>query len=99
MIRGIRHRRRPPAPSAGAAGTPDAVVWFDLFEPTEAEETRLEKLLGVDVPTLDEMAEIEEFEPALSRGGRGLHDRDPAREGRYRSPGAGAGHLHPRRAG
>jgi magnesium transporter len=36
------------------------VVWFDLFEPTEAEEKALEAVIGLDVPTRDEMIEIED---------------------------------------
>jgi magnesium transporter len=45
-------------------GTPfdslDDVVWFDVFNPTEAEEKALEKAIGVGVPTKDEMQEIED---------------------------------------
>jgi magnesium transporter len=40
--------------------SPDGVVWFDLFAPSNEEETRLEAVLGIGVPTLDEMAEIED---------------------------------------
>lgn len=35
------------------------VVWYDLFQPTAEEEARLEAILGVDVPTREEMEEIE----------------------------------------
>ncbi len=35
------------------------VVWYDLFQPTPEEETILEKRLGVNVPTREEMEEIE----------------------------------------
>ena len=38
----------------------DEVVWFDLFNPTEAEEAALERAIGVGVPTRDEMQEIED---------------------------------------
>ncbi|MDK9695642.1 MAG: magnesium transporter CorA family protein [Siculibacillus sp.] len=34
-------------------------VWFDLLEPTEEEDADAEKMLGVAVPTRDEMQEIE----------------------------------------
>ncbi|MDX3926684.1 MAG: magnesium transporter CorA family protein [Shinella sp.] len=38
---------------------PQPVIWFDLFDPT-AEETRLvESHLGIEIPTSDEMREIE----------------------------------------
>ena len=39
---------------------PQAVVWFDLLSPSPEEETRVERLVGIDVPTLEEMAEIED---------------------------------------
>lgn len=35
------------------------VVWYDLLQPTAEEEARLEAILGVDVPTREEMEEIE----------------------------------------
>ena len=38
----------------------DQVVWFDMHDPTEAEESALEASIGVDVPTRDEMLEIED---------------------------------------
>jgi magnesium transporter len=43
----------PPAPF------PDEFIWADLFEPTPDEEKAVEALLTVDVPTRDEMKEIE----------------------------------------
>jgi magnesium transporter len=43
----------PPAPF------PDEFLWADLFEPTPEEEKAVESLLTVDVPTRDEMKEIE----------------------------------------
>jgi len=43
----------PPAPF------PDEFLWADLFEPTPDEEKAVEALLTVDVPTRDEMKEIE----------------------------------------
>jgi magnesium transporter len=43
----------PPAPF------PDEFLWADLFEPSPAEEKAVESLLTVDVPTRDEMKEIE----------------------------------------
>jgi len=44
---------RPPAPF------PDAFLWADLLEPTPEEEKAVEALLTIDVPTPDEMREIE----------------------------------------
>jgi len=43
----------PPAPF------PDEFLWADLYEPTVEEEKAVESLLTVDVPTRDEMKEIE----------------------------------------
>ena len=38
---------------------PDDATWIDLEEPTEEEEALVERCIQVDVPTKDEMAEIE----------------------------------------
>ena len=37
----------------------DKVVWADLVGPTKEEEAAIEKWIGVDVPTREEMEEIE----------------------------------------
>ncbi len=44
-----------------AAGTPipDDAVWLDLVEPSTEEERQVEQALGIDVPTREEMREIE----------------------------------------
>lgn len=38
---------------------PADVVWIDLMNPSEAEEALVEALLGIDIPTAEDMAEIE----------------------------------------
>jgi len=38
---------------------PADAVWIDLHNPTPAEEALLEAALGIDIPTADDMAEIE----------------------------------------
>ena len=38
---------------------PESATWIDLEEPTEAEEQLVEAYVGVDVPTPEELAEIE----------------------------------------
>ncbi len=38
---------------------PERTVWLDLLQPTGAEEALIERALGVDVPTREEMKEIE----------------------------------------
>ena len=45
------------APYQGALGP--SVVWIDVLDPTKTEEGSLEKALGIDVPTMAEMREIE----------------------------------------
>jgi magnesium transporter len=38
---------------------PKEAMWFDLLEPTPEEERAVEQVLGIDVPTREEMREIE----------------------------------------
>jgi magnesium transporter len=38
---------------------PDSAVWIDLLEPTLAEEKIVESQLGIELPTREEMKEIE----------------------------------------
>ena len=40
-------------------GVPPDAIWLDLVEPTEAEESAVEAALGIDIPTREELAEIE----------------------------------------
>ncbi len=39
---------------------PADVLWIDLLEPDRATEARVEQFLGIDIPTREEMREIEE---------------------------------------
>jgi len=48
-----------PVDPAKLTALPEGAVWVDLLEPTEAEEALAEKLLGADIPTREELAEIE----------------------------------------
>jgi magnesium transporter len=41
------------------ATLPDGAVWIDLLEPSQEEEKAVEQLLGIEVPTREEMQEIE----------------------------------------
>ena len=41
------------------AEIPEACVWVDLLEPTSSEERAVERLLAIDVPSREEMREIE----------------------------------------
>jgi magnesium transporter len=40
-------------------GVPEGTVWLDLVEPTAEEEKAVEAALGIDIPTREELAEIE----------------------------------------
>jgi magnesium transporter len=51
-------RLRPLAAEAGAS-LPDGTVWIDLERPTREEERLVEAALGLDLPTREEMQEIE----------------------------------------
>jgi magnesium transporter len=41
------------------AALPKEAIWFDLLEPSPEEERAVEQVLGIDVPTREEMREIE----------------------------------------
>ena len=93
MIRGyaIEGGRLRPVPDPLADS--DAVVWFDLLSPAAEEEVAVERLVGIDVPTLDEMAEIEDSSRLYARRRRRLPHRDagdreptPGIRSRRRSP-------------
>ena len=45
--------------TSGQAIVPEDIIWIDLLEPTVEEEKSVESLLAVDVPTREEMKEIE----------------------------------------
>ena len=55
-----------------SADLPADVLWIDLFNPGREEEKRVESLLGIDIPTREEMREIEESS-RLYRCGEALH--------------------------
>ncbi|KAA0699665.1 magnesium transporter [Neorhizobium sp. P12A] len=42
-----------------SASLPDDALWIDLLEPTHEEEIGIEKLLGVELPTRDDLKDIE----------------------------------------
>ena len=59
MLRGFARdagRLRPADPLTGPL---EALVWIDLLDPSREEKTAIEDRLGLDVPTREEMAEIE----------------------------------------
>ena len=54
---------------AKAEKIPASATWVDLEEPTAAEEALVERCIRMDVPTEDEMAEIEPSSRLYERGG------------------------------
>ena len=46
-------------PSRAEPALPEGTVWIDLVEPTHAEEACVEEALAIDIPTKEELAEIE----------------------------------------
>src|SRR5215213_7994675 len=59
---GLRQGRLVRLDHASASGLPASadVLWIDLFDPSREDERAVETLLGLAVPTRQEMAEIEE---------------------------------------
>jgi magnesium transporter len=58
---GLRQGRLVRLTHEGAAlPVPSDVLWINLLDPTHEEEKAVEALLGLQVPTRQEMAEIEE---------------------------------------
>jgi magnesium transporter len=57
---GCRLVRLPSPAQGGALPDPSRIVWIDLYDPTPDEEKTVERLFGLQVPTRQEMAEIEE---------------------------------------
>src|SRR5690242_12385475 len=45
--------------ASGIQRIPDDVVWVDLLEPSAEEERAVERELGIDIPSREEMREIE----------------------------------------
>ena len=59
MLNAYRVRNSCLAPADCAGGVPRDVVWIDLSSPTREEEAAVEAALGIDVPTREDMQEIE----------------------------------------
>ena len=58
-----------PIEASALALIPDDVAWIDLLEPTREEEKLVEKFIGSNVPTRDDLAEIEPSSRLYERGG------------------------------
>jgi len=48
-----------PVEAGKLSSLPDGAIWIDLFEPTREEEALAEKLVGTNIPTREELSEIE----------------------------------------
>ena len=59
MIRGYINNAGRLQQVEGAPDPLSALVWIDMLSPTHEEETELEARLGIDIPTREEMEEIE----------------------------------------
>src|SRR3546814_3228551 len=59
MIRGYVNQGERLQPVENAPERLDSFVWIDLVSPSREEEADVEARLGVNVPTRDEMSEIE----------------------------------------
>ena len=46
-------------PVASGNQVPDSAIWFDLIQPTQLEDKLVESVVGISVPTREEMQEIE----------------------------------------
>jgi magnesium transporter len=72
-------------PAGHEPAVPPGAVWLDLVEPTDAEEAAVEAALQLDIPTREELAEIEASSRLYQEDGaafmtanlirRGEHDR------------------------
>ena len=69
-----------------SAGLPADTVWIDLLNPTHAEEQLVERIIGLSIPTREEMAEIEQSSRLYAENGAiymtatvlaGLDEGDP----------------------
>src|SRR5690606_31884160 len=52
-----------------ASALPDDAVWLDLISPSRDEELAVERLIGLSVPTREEMAELEASSRIYREGG------------------------------
>ncbi len=59
MIRGFLNEGGRLKAVEGASELSENLVWIDLINPTDGEENDLESRLGIDIPTKEEMEEIE----------------------------------------
>ena len=59
----------PPIDAGSIKALPEGAIWIDLMEPTREEEALAEKLVGTNIPTRAELAEIEPSSRLYQRQG------------------------------
>ena len=59
----------PPIDAGTTKALPKGAIWIDLLEPTKEEEKLAEKLVGTNIPTREEMSEIEPSSRLYQRSG------------------------------
>jgi len=76
-----------PIDAGSTKALPEGAIWIDLLEPTKEEEALAEKLVGTNIPTRAELAEIEPSSRLYQRNGAafltmsvlfGIHEGHPA---------------------
>ena len=72
-------------PAAAPALPPDS-VWLDLVEPTAQEEASVEAALGIDIPTREELAEIEASSRLYQEDGAAFMTANLIRRGEHDQP-------------
>ena len=67
-------------------GVPPDCVWLDMVEPTAAEEAAVEAALGIDIPTREELAEIEASSRLYQEDGAAFMTANLIRRGEHDQP-------------
>ena len=65
---------------------PPGAVWLDLVQPTDDEEKIVEKALGIDIPTREELAEIEASSRLYQEDGAAFMTANLIRRGDHDQP-------------
>jgi magnesium transporter len=58
-VYGVKNGALAVEPGLPGGSLPPNAIWIDLFSPTPEEEQSVERALGIDIPTREELAEIE----------------------------------------
>ncbi len=71
---------------SGALAVPKGTVWLDMVEPTAEEEKSVEAALGIDIPTREELAEIEASSRFYQEDGAAFMTANLIRRGEHDQP-------------